>query len=95
MLTSDINPKSILTPEQMREKIDLLPRNTKFDRAGERAESFYVCSMIRKVSFRGGDFRRIEHYGVRESAYCFLNGHGERNIYDGSGLIIYFVHDSS
>ena len=45
VLTSDINPKSILTPEQMREKIDLSAEEYRYVFLIERenwAESFFT-----------------------------------------------------
>ena len=90
VLTSDINPKSILTPEQMREKIDL------------SAEEYRYVFLIERENGQKAFLRMFDDQGkypseaeisavlktmVAESPHiAFLNGHGERNIYDGSGV---------
>lgn len=90
VLTSDINPKSILTPEQMREKIDL------------SAEEYRYVFLIERENGQKAFLRMFDDQGkypseaeisavlktmVSESPrIAFLNGHGERNIYDGSGV---------
>ena len=90
VLTSDINPKSILTPEQMREKIDL------------SVEEFRYVFLIERENGQKAFLRMFDDQGkypseaeisavlktmVAESPrIAFLSGHGERNIYDGSGV---------
>ena len=90
VLTSDINPKNILTPEQMREKIDL------------SAEEFRYVFLIERENGQKAFLRMFDDQGkypseaeisavlktmVAESPrIAFLSGHGERNIYDGSGV---------
>ena len=83
VLTSDINPKNILTPEQMREKIDL------------SAEEFRYVFLIERENGQKAFLRMFDDQGKYPSEaeisaesprIAFLSGHGERNIYDGSGV---------
>ena len=90
VLTSDINPKSILTPEQMREKIDLSAQEYRYVFLIERENGQKV--FLRMFNDQGkypseAEISAALKTMVSKSPYvAFLGGHGERSIHDKSGI---------
>ena len=90
VLTSDINPKSILTPEQMREKIDLSSQEYRYVFLIERENGQKV--FLRMFNDQGkypseAEISAALKTMVSKSPHvAFLGGHGERSIHDNSGI---------
>lgn len=90
VLTSDINPKSILTPEQMREKIDLSAEEYRYVFLLERENG--QKAFLRMFDDQGRYPSEAEISAVLKTMVAtspriaFLEGHGERNIHDKSGV---------
>ena len=90
VLTSDINPEIILTPEQIREKIDLSSEEYRYVRLVERENG--QKAYLRMFDDQGRYPSEAEISAVLKTMIsgsprvAFLGGHGERNIYDKSGV---------
>ena len=90
VLTSDINSKSILTPEQMREKIDLSAEEYRYVFLLERENGQKV--FLRMYDDQGKYPSEAEISAVlktmisKSPRIAFLGGHGERSIHDRSGV---------
>jgi ABC-2 type transport system permease protein len=89
-LTSDINSKSILTPEQMREKIDLSAEEYRYVFLLERENG--QKAFLRMYDDQGKYPSEAEISAVlktmisKSPRIAFLGGHGERSIHDRSGV---------
>ena len=90
VLTSDINSKSILTPEQMREKIDLSAEEYRYVFLLERENG--QKAFLRMYDDQGKYPSEAEISAVlktmisKSPRIAFLGGHGERSIHDRSGV---------
>lgn len=90
VLTSDINSKSILTPEQMREKIDLSAEEYRYVFLLERENG--QKAFLRMYDDQGKYPSEAEISAVlktmisKSPRIAFLGGHGERGIHDRSGV---------
>ena len=90
VLTSDINSKSILTPEQMREKIDLSAEEYRYVFLLERENG--QKAFLRMYDDQGKYPSEAEISAVlktmisKSTRIAFLGGHGERSIHDRSGV---------
>ena len=90
VLTSDINSKSILTPEQMREKIDLSAEEYRYVFFLERENG--QKAFLRMYDDQGKYPSEAEISAVlktmisKSPRIAFLGGHGERSIHDRSGV---------
>ena len=90
VLTSDINSKSILTPEQMREKIDLSAEEYRYVFLLERESG--QKAFLRMYDDQGKYPSEAEISAVlktmisKSPRIAFLGGHGERSIHDRSGV---------
>ena len=90
VLTSDINSKSILTPEQMREKIDLSAEEYRYVFLLERENG--QKAFLRMYDDQGKYPSEAEISAVlktmisKSPRIAFLGGHGERSIHDLSGV---------
>ena len=90
VLTSDINSKSILTPEQMREKIDLSAEEYRYVFILERENG--QQAFLRMYDDQGKYPSEAEISAVlktmisKSPRIAFLGGHGERSIHDRSGV---------
>ena len=90
VITSDINPKKILTPEQIREKIDLSSEEYRFVRILERENGQKVPLRMFADQNRYPSEAEISvalKSMIDKSPHvAFLTGHDERNIHRGSGF---------
>ena len=90
VLTYDINSKSILTPEQMREKIDLSAEEYRYVFLLERENG--QKAFLRMYDDQGKYPSEAEISAVlktmisKSPRIAFLGGHGERSIHDRSGV---------
>ena len=90
VLTSDINSKSILTPEQMREKIDLSAEEYRYVFLLERENG--QKAFLRMYDDQGKYPSEAEISAVlktmisKSPRIAFLGGHGGRSIHDRSGV---------
>ena len=90
VLTSDINSKSILTPEQMRDNIDLSAEEYRYVFLLERENG--QKAFLRMYDDQGKYPSEAEISAVlktmisKSPRIAFLGGHGERSIHDRSGV---------
>lgn len=85
LITSDINPKKVLSPRQIREKIDLSAENNHFVRVLERENGQKAFLRIFNDQNRNpseAEISAVLKTMVTHSPHiAFISGHGERDIY--------------
>lgn len=89
VLTSNINPKKILTPEQIREKIDLSSEENRYVRVleGENGQKAHIRMFNDQQRYpsEAEISAALKTMITKSPRIAFLTGHGERSIYEKNG----------